>query len=283
MADLAELSVRVLAAGPPVADAVRLTPAAKSPAGRSAILILIHGYNVSTKDAQDVYTKFLKALSAGAGSEIAIPVYQFMWPGDEANKLLSTAGYAGKIDVALEAGARLGDFLAGVHGPDGGPIDIHMVAHSLGNRVLLAMLQRVASVPTAIIRSVTMMAAAVPVELVIFPEPFFKAAMVPNRTVVLHSIADWVLGTVFRAGETLHGGVSFPEAVGWLGNPAPNWTSHKAYNTFMHGDYWLKPGPPGHVLESLGYAPARQTSTNNVVGRATPKRVAGAGGNNGVL
>lgn len=66
-------------------------------------------------------------------------------------------------------------------------------------------------------------------------------------------------------------------------HPGTNWTAHQPYNTLVHGDYWLKPGPAGQVLESLERASARQTSVNTVAGRPTAARVAGWAGVNALL
>ena len=267
MAKTLELSVRVNAAGPPVRDEVDPPSAALQLNGSASALILIHGYNVSTTSARSVYSGFLEAINNVSGTRLSLPVCQFMWPGDESNPVWSTATYATKIDVAIDSGRVLAKFLSQLLGPGGSPMNLHIVAHSLGNRVLMALLDRVALETNVLVQSVTMMAAAVPVELVVYPQPFFRCCMTPRRTLVLHSIADWVLGTVFPLGETIHGETIMPTAIGWLGNPAGNWTEHKAYNTFMHGHYWIKAGPSNDVARLLGVATPRITASN-----ATPSR-----------
>src|ERR1700761_5944144 len=102
MARSYEASVRLNPAGPPVREEVAPLNLAANLNGSATALLLIHGYNVSVTDAREVYGQFLSALNQLNGSELAIPVCQFMWPGDESNKIWSTATYAGKIDVALE-------------------------------------------------------------------------------------------------------------------------------------------------------------------------------------
>lgn len=272
MARTFEASVRINAAGPPVGPEISPINAAANLNGSAAALILIHGYNVSAKSAREVYSGFISALDSAGSTPITLPVCQFMWPGDEVNVLWSTASYATKIDVALEAGRVLGDFINQLHGPGGSAMTLHIVAHSLGNRVLMALLQAVANSSNVVVQSVTMMAAAVPVELMVYPQPFFRACLVPRRSLVLHSLADWVLGAVFPLGETVHGEAIMPTAVGWLGNPSANWSEHKAYNTFFHGNYWTKSGPPSDVARLLGMATARTTASNAIPSRETQKR-----------
>ena len=273
MTTIASMSVRVAPAGPPVANRMTVDPPARDAAGTAAIVILIHGYNASTKQARQTYSTFVKALERAAGRALSIPVYEFHWPGDEVNPVYSALSYANKIDVALRAGDRLGEYLAGVRGPGGGPMDVHVVAHSLGNRVLMGMLRRVAAVPMVMVRSATMMAAAIPVGLVTYPGPYFRACcVVPEKTLAMHSIADVILGGIFRAGETRHGEAFLPEAVGWLGHPTEYWSAHRAYNTFGHGDYWEKSGPAEQVAELLGQAPPRQTNSAGTAGRKTARR-----------
>lgn len=279
--ETSELSVRATGSEVPLAEQVELRwrtndlnrrrPVAGSPNGRHSILLLIHGYNVSLQKARQAYDVFMKALEREAPNGFSLPVYQFMWPGDDPNKLVSALSYSRKIDVALDSGILLANFLQTLHGPDGGPIDVHVVAHSLGNRVLLQTLGRIASSPTVVIRSATLMAAAVPVELVTYSQPFFDACLVPRQSLVLHSVLDLVLAGPFRTGETLHGGTFMPNAVGWLGDPIANWTDHKSYNGFSHGDYWVRPGPPKQVLGLLGVATSHETPTATIPIRSTPK------------
>ncbi len=279
--ETSELSVRVSASGTPLAeqvelrsrinDANRRRPEAGSPNGRHSILLLIHGYNVSLEKARQAYESFMVALEREAPNGFSLPVYQFMWPGDDPNKLESALSYFRNIDVALDSGILLANFLQSLHGPDGGPIDVHVVAHSLGNRVLLQMLDRIASSPNVVVRSATLMAAAVPVEFVTYNQQFFAACLVPRHSLVLHSVLDLVLAGPFRVGETLHGGTCMPNAIGWLGDPVANWTDHKSYNGFSHGDYWVRPGPPRQVLGLLGVATSHKTPIASIPSRSTPK------------
>jgi hypothetical protein len=279
--ETSELSVRITGSETSLAEQVELRrqtialsrrrPEAGSPNGRHSILLLIHGYNVSLEKARQVYDSFMDALEREAPNGISLPVYQFMWPGDDPNKLESALSYFRKIDVALDSGILLAGFLQNLHGPDGGPMDVHVVAHSLGNRVLLQMLDRIAASPNIVIRSATLMAAAVPVDLVTYSHQFFDACLVPRQSLALHSVLDLVLAGPFRAGETLYGGTCMPSAVGWLGDPIANWTHHKSYNGFSHGDYWVRPGPSSQVLNLLGVATSHETPVATIPSRSTPK------------
>jgi hypothetical protein len=279
--ETSELSVRFTGSGIPLAEQVELRlrtsvpdrrrPEAGSPNGRHSILLLIHGYNVSLEKARQAYDSFMEALDRLAPNGFSLPVYQFMWPGDDPNTLQSALSYFRKIDVATDSGILLASFLRNLHGPDGGPIDVHVVAHSLGNRVLLQMLDRIASSPNVVVRSAVLMAAAVPVELVTYNQQFFAACLVPRQSLVLHSVLDLVLAGPFRVGETLHGDTCMPSAVGWLGEPVANWTHHKSYNGFSHGDYWVRPGPPRQVLDLLGVATPHETPNATIPSRSTPK------------
>ena len=66
------------------------------------------------------------------------PIYEFSGPGDESNKLASTLSYAKQVTTVHEAATILNTYLQTLHGPQGGPLDVHFVAHSLGNRLLIS-------------------------------------------------------------------------------------------------------------------------------------------------
>jgi hypothetical protein len=271
-----ELTVRKNPIGPPLASQVTLTPAAANPVGRASILIFIHGYNNSYDEAKNAYNAFLKGLLAVAPSPPSIPIYEFFWPGDEVNKVWSALSFAGKIGVAEDAAALFCDFIETLRGPGGGPIDIHFVAHSLGNRLLLELLNSSARFPFAIIRSVTLMAAAVPVDRVTYNNALYPACLVPVFSQVLHSQEDDVLHWAFPPGETARGEGFLPTAVGRFGDPSGNWRASHRFDTFAHGDYWLRSGPPALVLTRLGIATPRSTPSSVTASRSTATRVPGA-------
>jgi hypothetical protein len=252
------ISVRVHPVGPPLATAV--APALQPgflPNGRAAVLVLIHGYNVDQADALSAYGAFLDRMEQAAGRPIAMCALQFFWPGDETGKLLSTLSYPLQLKVASQAAPLLERYLSGVSGPGGTPIDVHFVAHSLGNRLLLDLLSSATLPVNMRVASVTSMAAAVPVSRVQNGATLYVGCRRPHFIQVMHSRADSVLHYAFPAGQTLAGDSFFPQAVGRYGDPGGNWTRSCAFDSFEHGDYWLKPGPAEQVLGCLGLATAR--------------------------
>jgi len=269
-----ELSVRVNQVGPPLASGVRLK--GESPDGKASIVVLIHGYNNSYDEARSAYKVFLHSLQEVAGFPIAIPVYEFFWPGDETWKVYSALSFAGKIGVAVSAADIFCNYLATLRGSGGGPLEIHFVAHSLGNRLLLALLKSSARFPTVVVRSVTLMAAAVPVGMVESGKALYAASQVPSFSQVLCSRGDDVLHWAFPAGETAGGEGFFPEAVGRFGKPSGNWRSSYSFDSFGHGDYWKRPGPPALVLARLGIAAPRQTASSATATRSTATRKVGS-------
>jgi hypothetical protein len=265
---VAELTVRVNPVGGDIAPRVTLSPEAWDPSGHSSILLLIHGYNNSFDEANAAYETFLTALDKSAGRPVAMPIYKFFWPGDTHLKFFSALSYPFQISHVQTAADRLGSYLQGLHGPAGTPINIHFVCHSLGNRLLIDLLQAFQSNPQVVIASVTLMAAAVPVSKVSEPGSLYAATRLPLRSQALHSRGDMVLFLAFPAGEMACLDAFWPTAVGRAGEPIANWNSHVAFDKFAHGDYWVKPGPVEQILPMLGYSASRSTNSS-----ALPERV----------
>ena len=268
----ADLSVRALPAGGGLKPIDPL-PATSDPNGHSSILILIHGFNVSEKDAGVVYKAFLYRLMYTGWSPPTLPVYKFLWPGDKENKVWSALAYPLQLKTAKEAGRRLYAFLSPLHGPGGGPIDVHFVAHSLGNRLLLQCLDLLRGyAPRVVVRSVTLMAAAVPVSRTQYGGDLYRASLWPRFSQALHSKGDDVLHYAFPSGETAAFDAFMPTAIGRSGEPIANWSHESAFDSFAHGDYWLQPGPPGMVLPCLHWSAPRATAVSSIPSRQTDSR-----------
>ncbi len=248
--------MRAKPAGPPLAQNVSLSDPLQSPNGRAAIAIFIHGYNNSYDEAKTAYSDFVREMKEQSLSGPGLPVYQFFWPGDEEMKLYSALAFPAQLSTVERAALLLNEYLSTLRGPSGSPIDVHFVGHSLGNRLLLNLLNLPGLAPSIRVRSVTMMAPAVPVHKVEFGGVLYKGCMIPAYTQVFHSRADTVLLWAFPPGETACGDGFFPTAVGRLGAPAANWRAHYAFDSFAHGDYWRKPGPANLVLTALGRSAA---------------------------
>ena len=116
------------------------------------------------------------------------------------------------------------------------------------------------------------MAAAVPVNLVGYGNPLYKGCLLPAFSQCLHSRSDDVLHWAFPPGETASGEAFFPTAVGRFGEPSGNWRANFPFDTFGHGDYWSRPGPPNLVLQALGYGADRITRSSGFASRQTATR-----------
>jgi hypothetical protein len=238
MVEVGELSVRQQPAGGDVAAAVKQIGGV-SPRGRSQIVLLLHGYANSQSQASDSYDKCIANLM-GLGSLLPSPMFKFYWPGDVNVPVINQLSYPWQIEDAVYSGAVLAAFLRDLSGPGGTPIQIHIIAHSLGNRVVLELLKHFidGSTNSAVFTSLSLMAAAVPVRKVEDPSDLLIAALLPRRTQVLCSRSDMVLAIAFRAGETAAGEGFFPEAVGRNGNPSGVWSAREFRSGYGHGAYW---------------------------------------------
>ena len=269
MLEVGELSVRRQPNGGPVADRVQILGQV-SPAGKRQIVLLMHGYANDQQTASGSYDNCinnLKVCTGAANSSLPSPFFKFYWPGDTRLRWFSELSYPWEITPAIESGTRLAEFLANLAGPDGTPLEVHLVAHSLGNRVMLEMLEHLRhNLPSSLIlRSASLMAAAVPVRMLQDPMELMLAALAPHRRHALFSTADRVLHWAFPLGETAANEGFFPEAVGRRGNPPYGvWTTRISMNGYGHSDYW-RLYTTASVLAGLLGATVASPSTVNVI------------------
>lgn len=214
--------------------------------GKGCAVLFVHGYNNSRSAARGSFEGFVSGLEAASGrGALPWPVFGVQWPGDEPNSAISAASYPFKIKVAQRAAEKIFQHLTGIFGPGGAPIVLHVVAHSLGCRLtleLLEMLARGSPGANVIVSSVTLMAAAVPVGKVEPDGRLRRGIESANRVCVLHSAGDAVLHWAFPLGQTAGGDGFFPTAIGRFGGPMGIWTRATSMsgggNLYGHSSYW---------------------------------------------
>jgi hypothetical protein len=250
----------------------------------STMLILIHGYNNTRKEAVSDYDSFVRQAPA---LEVSGQVCAFFWPGDRAWGPVSSASYALEITPAKASAALLGEFLAAVSPPGPWPLRVVLICHSLGSRVGLELVARAADSQTAVEFHACLMAAAVPVPFVEEDGRLRDAAEALRRVLVLYSRSDRVLGVAFRVGEALALEGWFPEAVGWAGAPSGLWgPAAVPMPGYGHSSYWPGQETVARVAAFLGRAepyevrgrallsqdrpPARETLSSTIDSRSLP-------------
>ena len=251
------ISARVKSPGGPVADRVS-TPGGTFP-HPTRITVLVHGYNNPQNEALASYEAFLEH-SGLDGTLAAGQVCEFVWPGDKGWGMVSPMAYPLEIGPARDSAARLYEFLKGVQPAGGWPLEVRLVCHSLGNRVLLELIEcwlDDGSPASLRFTACCLMAAAVPVPMVEYGGRLGAAAAAPGRTLVLHSTSDSVLRWAFPMGETAAGEGFFPAAVGRKGDPAGLWTERTPMSGYGHSDYWPGAESAAAVTAFLGGAPER--------------------------
>ena len=225
------------------------------------LVLLIHGYNNDTEDAQKAYDGFharQRDLASGesyGNGRVFVEVY---WPGDAAWGIASFLFYMGSIRHAVQTADRLADYLA-EHARDSARIDI--VAHSMGCRLttelLLALKRLKENQPNAPqIERIVFMAGAIPTFMLQHRNPPRRLRPSYDRVLregarSLYSGADIVLSFAFPAGQTLAPGAEgfLPTALGharWTDPTAPYNLDQQQNPDAGHGDYWgwnIKPKP----------------------------------------
>jgi hypothetical protein len=268
--EVGELSARTLPAGGKVAGKIQpLGPV--SPNGRRQIVVLIHGYansqNVASASFQACIDN-LQKLPGTASTTLPSPIFKFYWPGDTQIRVFSELSYSAEIGPATDSGQRLAEFLGTLAGPGGSPTEIHLICHSLGNRVALEMLKAFdATNPRVLFRSISMMAAAVTVSRVKDGGELWNSWRVAKRSQALCSISDRVLHFAFPPGETLAGEGFFPEAVGRFGNPAGSWNKNLPMSDYGHSSYWPSPSTAPFLASFLEMPVNPPTPVNGIPAR----------------
>lgn len=266
-----DLSVRGRPVGGPVARDVT-PPPERLPLVSSRLVLLIHGYNNTEADARSSYDTFLKTIDLPGNALVGL-VCAFFWPGDAAWGGLSGLSYPIEIGTARDAAGALHRFLARLRAPGGWPIEVVLVGHSLGCRLVLELASRFVSAgrPGSLrYRAACLMAAAVPVPLM--ESALRPAAVAIERTVVLHSTRDTVLRFAFPIGETAAGEGFFPRAVGRYGEPRTGlWSERAEMQGYEHGDYWARRESAEAVAGLLGLTvPRRPAAASLVPARGLP-------------
>lgn len=268
-----ELTVREEPVGGRVGGEVReVTPPFAQ--GRRRVVLLVHGYNDTEDAARRSYGRFAKDLARlGASARALLPdLGGFYWPGDADLGPLSFLSYPFEITPARESGERLAEYVRTLVGPGGTATELYVVGHSLGNRVILEALDRLAAVPAPAghVAGACLMAAAVPVEMVEERGPLLEGATLPGTTLALYSPNDTVLHFAFPLGETAAGEGFFPTAVGRFGQPAGLWTQRQELTGNDHGHYWGDPRAATRVARLLGAAVPWEVEAAAMAGRALP-------------
>jgi hypothetical protein len=248
----------------------------------SRLIILIHGYNVNRQNGETGFNAFGQLLQNRGVPELSVlgQVIGFLWPGDVDIKFIAGLFYPAKMGAARNSAAVLAKFLLDLRGPNGAAIQVILVAHSLGNRVSLEMIDNLLTQPNRTwgrMEGYCLMAAAVTVGMVDSGGRLASAAR-SLRTRTMFSEADNVLHWAFPPGETAAGDGFFPQAVGRFGNPGSVWSDRFDLQPYDHGNYF--PGLPTAggvddrsaqlVAQFVGAAVPPTSPTNQILPNSLP-------------
>lgn len=247
------LSTRVDIWGGPVRNAVSDEPGAGrnslKNSGCRHVLVLVHGFNNTTDAALQSYGVFYARLEEHFRTSRVTPdaVAFFHWPGNYAKaRFDAVAWYHIDVDRARESALRLAEYFRSFRDP--ASLTVTLVGHSLGCRLILHAIKNLGPPPVPAINVVSLMAPAVPVDLVadvrdvLLSNDDLSTVFAPTRRVLkFFSSKDLVLWGAFPLGQRAAylDGIerrAFGEAVGLYGNPLGIGIPFETTNG--HGDYW---------------------------------------------
>ena len=246
----------------------------------SLLLLLIHGFNNTMEGATESYSGWRDLQQALGGINEGINVAAVYWP---ASNFENFAVYMQTIGKATESARRLADVLREKANAFG-LLRVRVVTHSLGGRLLLELIRELNDNPSPRlqIESFVVMAAAVPTFML---QPADASHNRPLRVALdaamnrrfrsLFSRHDWVVGWVFRLGETLRGEGLLAVSLGsreWTGPSAiaPPRLTQQEISGASHGDYWPS---RNNLMESHGVAAGKSIRELLQVGPA-PREIA---------
>ncbi len=292
------ISLRDAPRGGPVGSQSRVTPADLL-LGSDELLLLIHGYNNSEPDAFASYRTFLM----NVGDPWVARSGGVFWPGDASDArpgrrpgllfpLLAAASYPWQPHRAAQAAQHIADLIATAlvsrsavaerRGRQADALTLNVVAHSMGCRLALELIKLLRPLLLAgaalRIRSLVLLAAAVPHYHVGDRGPLEAALTTADSTLILWSRRDRVLRFAFPLGQLLER----PFPLGWhrsargaLGRSGSATTPRlQSEETRLdHSDYWPDRKLAGRVRTVLdGPKPSsRQVTRDLSVRRIAPR------------
>jgi len=241
------------------------TEPGREPDWSRPVCLLLHGYNVNAQTANTSYTQLFGTIRRQAGLPpflqkrswlVSWPAYA-SWGLGRGKTIFSPLTYPLQIPSAVDAADALKRYIDRSNA-DG--VEITLLAHSLGCRVALELLDRYASSPGGTASQfplVVLMAAAIPTYFFEDRERLWRGALLPRQTMVLFSGRDSILTGPFRVGQTIAGEGMFPKAVGATGRPMSGFWTHVIPTRNRHSGYFVDPTTAGHIAQSFGQAPPK--------------------------
>ena len=222
------------------------------------LLILVHGFNNAESVAEEKYDHYVDILRPFLEDSRIAPdaIAKLHWPGNAAVgpfPIFDFAGYPVDVGRALQSVGPLAVFLQRLMATRPSTRRISVVGHSLGCRLIVEAMNRLA--PGLRLAVVSLMAAAVPVALAEAGQPLANALAAATKMLIAHSRADWVLFLAFPAGQALAAiaGIeqaAYVEAIGRNGNPVSFGASLPRPNN-GHGDYWTDEYAAAMLLQTM--------------------------------
>jgi hypothetical protein len=224
-------------------------------------MLLVHGYNVSERQAKKSFTRFEEIMKQHLSTLVENCCWVF-WPGDAYIPGVRTLAYPFLVKNATACAAELADYLIACKASDHRPSEIVLIGHSLGCRLIIEALAILAEkkkqkhLKEELHLTVILMAAAVPVTLVCQGGSLYEGLSISSKRFIFFSRYDSVLKYVFSIGQRLaRDGLDPPlEAVGLWGHPSTNvWTRTHEAPFHGHVDYWtsrIVVGDIAHLLKA---------------------------------
>ncbi|MDY0746440.1 alpha/beta hydrolase [Paucibacter sp. R3-3] len=263
------------------------------------LILLIHGYNNTEDEARESYNAFMGRQAAlvpdGIDWAFGATVVGVLWPGDARWGIARPAFYPWALPVADAMAGYLAALVRGV-AQNGVGLALDVVAHSLGNRLLLELLQQLRGSDGLTIRSVLHMAAAVPTDRLDTDGDELRLGVLAEtalgRATSIHSARDSVLSIWFPLGETIDVRTEglLPTALGhqtWGGGGLLSGFRQQAQDDLRHQDYWSgldaalvheALNSPVAIARSVSTRTTARRDTDSVApdeARATPSRDTG--------
>jgi pimeloyl-ACP methyl ester carboxylesterase len=220
---------------------------------KSRVVLLIHGFNDTIKEANDAYSGFISTqetianYSPGGNFAPDRNFIEIFWKGDDWG-VASPLYYMKAIPNAAVTGTALANTLKTISRERGEIIEIMVVAHSLGTRLTLEMMKHLIGIASINISRIVFFAAATATFMMESEANshglrFGFDKCLSEDALSLYSESDDVLKYTFPIGQTLATGDEgfYPTALGhelWSSHLMPANLVQKRNQNAGHSDYW---------------------------------------------